>query len=327
MSPTTRSSGAAKPSVWPVDGSTLDRLDKSVSGPFFRLRLPLPIEFLFSIPGCFFGMPTFHMCAPSIIACSLGGCSRASPEWLAVLAAVMFLLLAAWAYVQSSPARAHLQPALHAPPALLLSPVVGVALATRVAAEDVHAQSAAFLFLIVWYLSIVPVITFKARAGRRRPVASDVSLIGAEAAAAAARKALPNIPAMHKAGDANSAFPSGDVAGAVAFAYPLLRCAPSASLAPAAPWLLPASACACVTLSAAGRMYYQAHHLLDVACGALFAALAGALFEYTITGTLGTADVCAVERRWWEPFAALAFLAAYAKATKSHKAAPTYKGD
>ena len=35
--------------------------------------------------------------------------------------------------------------------------------------------------------------------------------------------------AMLKSGDANAAFPSGDVAGSVAFAYPLWRCAAAAA--------------------------------------------------------------------------------------------------
>ena len=59
----------------------------------------------------------------------------------------------------------------------------------------------------------MPVLTLNAASRRRRPVACD-------AVRATVTKSLANIPSMLRAGDPNGAFPSGDVAGAVAFAYP-----------------------------------------------------------------------------------------------------------
>ena len=308
------------PSSWPADGSKLDLADKKISGFFFRLLLPLPLECVLSVPGAFFGMPAFHSVAPATIACALGGCREAPETAMYAYAMCVCLLLAAWAYVQSSPSRVKTQAHLHTPPALVLSPMLGVALTRLIA--DAHAQSAAYLYLVVWYSSILPVITFKSAAGRRRPLASDAKHIGAEAVKAVGLKGLPNIPRMHATGDPNSAFPSGDVAGAVAFAFPLLRCTSSWSVTPASTWLLPACGCTCVLLSACGRMYYQAHHLLDVVCGALFAAGSGLLLETAFTGGLSSGDACSPSRGWWEPFVALVSLAAYAKLTKVHKAVP-----
>lgn len=68
--------------------------------------------------------------------------------------------------------------------------------------------------------------------------------------------------------DANASFPSGDVAGAVAFAYSLGSCAG-----------MPYAGLACVLLSCFGRLYWHTHHLLDVACGAAVAAAACAALE------------------------------------------------
>ena len=184
---------------------------------------------------------------------------------------------------------------LHGTVALLLSPSVGVALLLQVAESDVRARNSGLLYLVLWYLSIVPVLTLKSVAGRRRPVASDPKHIGDEAAAAAGCKALSKIPAMHKAGDGNSSFPSGDVA--------VWRSPTRCFVAPG-----PRSASSrCVRLHRAVGFWpdvLPGAPLLDVTIGGLCAALMGLLFEFVSTGLVG--DVCTMPRQWWEPAAALA---------------------
>lgn len=319
-------SGGAMPpeaSRFPKDGGRIDLADKNLSRPFFLLQLGAIGECLLSIPGCCFGMPTFHAVGPSLVALLLSGGSilETAPRGAPIaFAAVCLALLAIWCFVQSRRSPKLMQ-SLHATPALIVSPIVGVALALRLAEADAHALNGALLYLILWDLSIIPVITLKSKAGRRRPVASDPAHVGQAAIQAASRKFLSHIPAMHKGGDPNSSFPSGDVAGAVAFAYPLLRCGASAGGTGFATWL-PLAACACVSFSAFGRMYFQAHHLLDVTGGACCALLAGLLFELAATGFAGS-NVCAAPRSWWEPSVAFLALAAWAKATKSSGAAPT----
>lgn len=291
----------------------MDMLDKRLSGPIFRLQLGTVLECLLSVPGCAFGMPAFHAVAPTILAFVLcSGDFAAPPRAMVAFGCIAAALLAFWTYIhlRGSPKLMH---HLHGTVALLLSPSVGVALLLQVAESDVRARNSGLLYLVLWYLSIVPVLTLKSVAGRRRPVASDPKHIGDEAAAAAGCKALSKIPAMHKAGDGNSSFPSGDVAGVVAFAYPLLRCSGS-SLWP------PLVACACIALSAFGRMYFQAHHLMGVTIGGLCAALMGLLFEFVSTGLVG--DVCTMPRQWWEPAAAFGVLVVWAKASKVSSAAP-----
>ena len=69
--------------------------------------------------------------------------------------------------------------------------------------------------------------------------------LGVSAADATGKKVLQGLIGLI-AQDANSSFPSGDVAGAVAFAFPLWRY-----------HALYRSAAACVVLSAFGRLYWQ----------------------------------------------------------------------
>ena len=155
----------------------------------------------------------------------------------------------------------------------------------------------------------MPVLTLKAASRRRRPVACD-------AVRATVTKSLANIPSMLRAGDPNGAFPSGDVAGAVAFAYPLWR-------AVGCRWV----AVGCVAFSAAGRMYWLAHHLIDVVSGAVVGLLACALLDATLTSfvpSTNTPSTRAMDATtsWWSPLAAFAVLVAYAKSTGVASSAP-----
>ena len=308
-----------QPSLWPVDGGPLDLLDKRISGPLFRLRLPLPVEATLSVPGCWFGMPAALSVLPPLLALLDMGCCQATPPLsLAALGLAGCALLAAWGYMQSAPSHAQHIAWMHGTPAHVISPLLGAGLTELIAPDDSHARSAAYLFLLLWYISMVPVITLKAATRRRRPLASDPAHIGVEAASATHLKALANIPHMHRLGDPNSAFPSGDVAGAVAFAYPLLRCAGPRGDDEAMALVPAVVACACMILSALGRLYYQAHGLLDVTCGAIVGTGCGLLLEYALNGGLH-GDACSAGVAPWEPFVALACLGAYSKLTKMGK--------
>ena len=72
-------------SRFPVDGGLIDRLDKRLSAPLFRLQLGLAGEALLSLPGCFFGMPGFHVISPTLVACAVDGCRDASGPALAAV--------------------------------------------------------------------------------------------------------------------------------------------------------------------------------------------------------------------------------------------------
>ena len=288
-------------SRWPIDHGTLDVLDKRLSAAIFNLQLGVVLESLLSVPGCFFGMPAFHVVAPALLACSVDrtGCRAAQPwAMFAVLSATMSLFCA-WGLIQrSSEALRHAR-LLYLPPTMLASPPIGVSLARALTTDDA-ALAACYYFLLAWYASVLPVLTLKAVARRRRPVACDGISRAAEG------KALPNIPAMLRSGDPNAAFPSGDVAGAVAFAYPLWHCAGAPSLA-----------VACVALSALGRMYWLAHHLLDVACGAAISLLTCVALDVALGAAAG-----GTLTQLWHPILAFVVVIAYVKLTGVADAAP-----
>ena len=79
--------------------------------------------------------------------------------------------------------------------------------------------------------------------------------------------------------DGNASFPSGDVAGAVVF---------GASVAKAG-W--PGLGMALILGSAFGRVYWRAHHVLDVCAGGLFGAVAAKVMQSVVV-------------KWWHPLAA-----------------------
>ena len=105
--------------------------------------------------------------------------------------------------------------------------------------------------------------------------------------------------------DSNASFPSGDVVGATCFALALRR-GPGACCAPAA--------AACVLLSAFGRMYWQAHHLLDVLVGGALAAGTCQALELLLGG--------ASAAQWWHLGLAQLLVLVLAKALRAIPAAP-----
>ena len=296
-------------SVFPRDGSALDLFDKRCSSPIFRLQLPLILEAPISIPGCFFGMPAFHVAAPGLL--TLLALQDKAVQWpsdaLPTVGALTILIVV-WFYVNSRPERLRRARMLYSPPSLIVSPIIGLLLAHKLAREDADAIAVPCFYLCAWYTSIIPVLGLKKLANRRRPVASDHLHLGNESAAYAARgKGFVNITAMLRKNDPNASFPSGDVAGAVAFAYPLLSSNASTTLHLVV-------GVACIALSSFGRMYFLAHHLLDVVCGGLCSAVTCLLCELAMGGISNT--------QLWHPAAAFTVLVVFAKTTKSDQSAP-----
>ena len=118
-------------------------------------------------------------------------------------------------------------------------------------------------------------------------------------------KKLARIGASLRASDPNASFPSGDVAGATAFA-----CA----LAPTHPTLALALVCG----SAFGRLYWRAHHLLDCLAGAATTLAAHSL----LAAILVTPEAIS----WKTPIVAEAFVLPLMKAFSTWKP-DFHKGD
>lgn len=303
------------PSRWPADGGALDRLDKALSAPVHRLQLGVLAEAVLSVPGCFFGMPLMMLVSPSLIALGVGG-AYGLPGWPhAALCAACASWLAAWWRVHSAPDHklgARRAMVMYAPASVIAAPLAGTLLmawllgSAKPDADErlsaARAAAAGSFHLATWFASILPVITLKRLARRRRPVACEARHAGAASLAAGRAKALPCIPAMLLAGDPCASFPSGDVAGATSVAYSLWRCGGS-----------PAAAAACVALSAFGRVYWQAHHVLDVAggfgvtvgsCVLTELALRAATGDPLASEAMGTCPPAAV----WHPLVPFAML-------------------
>ena len=132
----------------------------------------------------------------------------------------------------------------------------------------------ALLHVQTWFLALIPIMAVKKLTKRRRPIISDCGR----------PKGLPSLePIIIR--DGLASFPSGDVMSAVCFAFPLRD---------AHPWL----SAGMVALTAFGRIYFRAHHLFDVVCGAVLA--------YTICAGVVASGMYG---SWWHPlFAQAAFL-------------------
>ena len=116
-------------------------------------------------------------------------------------------------------------------------------------------------YTCAWCLAQLVCGLAKARAGRRRPVHVLSGELGR------VRRTLRRTVCVGLAAGRNAieSFPSGDTAGAGVFAACLWRCAPRAGA-----WAVGGHpACALFAVAAGfGRMFFHAHHLLDVAAGA-----------------------------------------------------------
>lgn len=246
------------PSNWPLDKGDLDIVDKALSKRVWMLQLSRSAEVVLSIPGCFFSMPAFLALGPSLLmlACSDGEDNR-------VLAAVVSCggcaLLAIWASALKSerPLRGH----LYSPLTVLCSPLLGMLLPALLGGADAsRIRGLANFYIVSWVAIDIPIMVCKNIFRRRRPVACPVAYLGTTVVAAACKKHLSFLGRMLLHLDANGSFPSGDVAGAVAFAFAL--------------WYGGAGlvvSCTCVLLCGFARVYWQAHHLLDVVAGCLVA--------------------------------------------------------
>lgn len=280
-------------SRWPADGSKLDRLDKRLSKPVFTLQLGLVLETALAYPGCFFGMPAFCVPGTLVLGLTVGDDDGRSADWC-VASAMLAGLVATFSACLFATGGIRYTKVLYGPPTVVLAPWAALALLRWMEAAAADAGTACF-YLVSWYVVIAPILVVKSLSRRRRPIVCSASHVGEACVEAASRKALTVIPRMLRH-DANAAFPSGDVAGAVCWAFPLWR---------AGLRLLPVSA---VALSAFGRMYWQAHHAMDVLVGGVAATCACALLEAALGHTS--------HARWYHLLGAQVAVVALVKALK-----------
>jgi len=261
-------------SIWPQDEGAIDMLDKTISRCVMELQIG-QLEWLLSVPGCFFGMAPILIVGPLTLA-TLATTSPAVGIGLtqAILGMMWLGILCVWyAFCAGRPELA--QKFLYAKHAYLFGPMLGIALA-RLAGPE--AWSVGAWFIIAWSVTLVPVLILKGRTKRRRPAVCVPNLI-------------PDVPRVIKilplmlTKDANASFPSGDVAGAGAFGATLaLGCDK------------PILGISLVALSALGRMYWRAHHFLDVCGGAVIGSIACVLVNNCLVNVHSVS--------WWHPILA-----------------------
>ena len=112
---------APKPSRFPPDGSAIDALDKRLTSIISAVRLPFALEIVFSIPGCWFGIPSF-MPALALLACVV---VDGPTEALVRAFVVAFVPLAALWVAFLTVRKPVFKKLLFSPPALAGGPVLG----------------------------------------------------------------------------------------------------------------------------------------------------------------------------------------------------------
>lgn len=170
------------PSTFPTDRGLVDRVDKSMSSPFFSLLLPLPAEAILSVPGCFFGMPLFGL--PGSLLQALAGAvtqgavaqgavAHTGGEWRA-FGALFTALLCVWfaflAQPANTPRSKQLAQVLYGKHTVVGAPLLAIFV---MRALELESAGCGHFFLLAWYVAISPVLVIKAITRRRRPLASE----------------------------------------------------------------------------------------------------------------------------------------------------------
>lgn len=297
MSPQKGNSMSYLPSRFPADGGVVDRFDKALSSPFFYLYLG-PLEILFSLPGAVFGTAPFLFLAPLTLSSVQQQQGLGSLHFYVCLFG-WFAYTALWAnflgFFGTARGGRSAERFLWDKYAYAAGPLLGIltsALLSSVENENLNYSSelgpawswqpGAF-FVTCWSSSLFPIMLLKRNALRRRPCASLPKPLP--------KKYLPNFVASLEH-DGNASFPSGDVSGSVSFAFAFyktfqLQAGKENDIA-----LYIAVACVC--LSVFGRLYWLAHHVMDVSIGGSISLATATLIFQLLEG-----NILAIQ--WWHP--------------------------
>jgi len=227
----------------------LDRIDKAVSRPLFALTLPLPLEAALSVPGTFFGATTsslgFIPIAIVVAAEHAVHGTVPTPYMLfASVAAVIVFGIHTMVCMRKLTREAMW---LHPVGVLVLNLLLAYLLC---GGEKAVGWRGLVLYACTWGSSQLLSHTIKLLVARRRPCA-------------VLRDEIQRVPRhfrlsdhLRKGKSAIESFPSGDTAGAAAFAVIMVLITDHPG------WLI------IIIAAALGRVYFHAHHVLDVTAGA-----------------------------------------------------------
>jgi len=236
------------------EGSALDAADKTLSRPFFLMKLPALGEILLSVPGAFMGFPhAFLGGTPLTLAWLAGGGSGCEALGICVACSWLLGLMVFYGgFAGHFDVRTSTKFIIAG-----MFPLTCVVLALSGAPPA--ARLAGFCSLTCSTLAVTVCIPLKAVFDRLRPAVA-LQLIQSVQDRRSALLA-PYMRAMCSSGQARDALPSSDVAVMAANAALLWRLG------------FHSLATLLVTLSMFGRMYFWAHHLLDAAFGGLLGIL------------------------------------------------------
>eukprot|EP00980_Cylindrotheca_fusiformis_P028824 scaffold22653_cov119-Cylindrotheca_fusiformis.AAC.5 len=196
----------------------------------------------------------------------------------------------------------------YGPVTVALGPIAGVSL-LAVSPLSTLARQMGYFQICAWSTGVLPTAILKPLVGRERPASWILNGDDSRLHHAATEKHIPALPRLF-AKDSYESMPSGDAAGAVGCMYLFLRSENS---------LLRTFGILCIALSCFGRMYWMAHHFLDVCVGVLTSLVACTMLQTRFCN--GDATECFVE--WWNPIAIHAFVFFVAVAPKWYKKKPT----
>jgi membrane-associated phospholipid phosphatase len=268
------------------------RVDEALSIPVFRLSLPLPLEFLLSIPGNLMGPPLIQVLVPfGIFWLSnkdtepwIGATDRGDQEAMGdfLVLSLLLVVLQVWIFFLSGNLWI-LSRILYPNASFAVSPIIGTGVAHYFGAAKPNAQALVYHAIILYNLSCVVIMFLKHGTRRKRPCCTFPQWIPL--------KHFQIIPKILQRHSATTSFPSGDAMAGTCWAIPL--------------WYLGYTRVAVllVALTALGRIFFLAHHLLDTIVGIGVCLVFHAILGLGVSGlpAVGTAE-------WYHPIMAFMVL-------------------
>lgn len=246
------------------EGGLIDRVDKHISRLAFKASLPAPVEALVSIPGAWYGCLPYALGLTPVLLSAFSERHTVRAQQVggvALTAGVGWWLRQAYVSTQTGRGFILFYGMVASKAKLLAVPHVGIGIA-KLAGLDTHAAA---LYTTSYFIVQGLIEMFKGLVWRLRPVAS------LEEELSTVPRHITELGALTKRPDqANLSFPSGDAAGGCAFGMTIALFAPE----------FRTQAAAWASMVLFGRMYFHAHHFLDVLVG----------------GALGAGTVLAVHR-------------------------------
>ena len=235
----------------------------------FELELGA-LELPLSVPGHWFGAPPLALATMPIVSGAIGAQSNAMATLSAVVVGgSLYLWFSTLNKLRDggNMGRIYMPGGSSRYALFLLLPHIALLLCRACGGGRAAVPAAAFA-QIAWLLTQALIAVLKIGAGRCRPVACEA--LAGRLAGGRVRRRFPQLQDFLRSPTvACESFPSGDAAGASSWAAAAIVMAThGAAGAPVLGWLGPS----CAFGSAFGRVYFHAHHILDVLVGAVLGA-------------------------------------------------------